>query len=110
MIIKAGIFLVLVSLCVPVISSAQSTGSTASSIESLNLQDIADESIVVLSKEETGLAGYLNVKYAFVDSVCGGGVQLVHYSGPAFDLNDPIMLKNELRQCSGHTYDSGGDD
>jgi hypothetical protein len=110
MIVKVSIFVVLAFFCVPVVSSAQSSGSSASSIESLNLQDIADESIVMLSKEESGTPGYISAKYAFIHGACPGRVQLVHYSGPGFDVNDRTVLKNEQKKCSQQSYDEGSDE
>jgi hypothetical protein len=99
MILKASIFVVLVSLCVPPVSFAQSSGSTATSIENLNLQDIAEDSIVVLSKNETGVPGYIHAKYVYVHTACPGRAQLVDYYGAEFDVNDRAVRWNELRQC-----------
>jgi hypothetical protein len=110
MIVKASVFVVLVFLCVPSVSFAQSSGSAANSIESLNLQDIADDSIVMLSKEETGVPGYIHAKYAFIHGACPGRVQLVDYSGPAFDVNDRTVLKNEQKKCSQQAYDESSNE
>jgi hypothetical protein len=56
------------------------------------------------------MAGYINVQYAFVHSDCPGGAQVVYYSGPAFDIKDPAVLKNERKKCSHSMYETGGDD
>jgi hypothetical protein len=110
MTVKAGILVILVSLCAPVVSFAQSSGTSGNSIESLNIRDIADDSIVVLSKDDSGTSGYVNIKYAFIHAACADGVQLIHYSGPAFDVNDRTVLKNEQKRCSQRTYDESSDD
>lgn len=110
MVAKARVLIVLLSLCVPVISLAQSSGSGADAAKSLYLQDVADGSIVMLSKEDSGMSGYINAQYAFVHSDCPGGAQVVYYTGPAFDIKDPVVLKNERRKCSHSMYESSGDD
>ena len=66
MIKKMAAFIVLAFLAVPFASLAQSPSSPEKSIENLNVTDIADDSIVVLSKEETDVPGYVHEKYAFL--------------------------------------------
>jgi hypothetical protein len=110
MILRAGIIAILFSLSVPLASLAQSSGSTEKSIQNLNLQDIAEDSVIVLSKEESGIAGYFLTEYAYIDSACPDGIQLVFYSGPTVDINDRSLRLNEQRLCSQRVYDSGGDD
>lgn len=67
------IFLVLISLSVPVLSLAQSSGGATNSLESLDLRDVANDSIVMVSKEEAGTSGYINAQYVYVHSDCPGG-------------------------------------
>jgi hypothetical protein len=81
------------------VSFAQSTGDT-NSPESINLADVPDESIVVLSKQESGIPGYVFVKYAFVHSDCSGGYQLIEHYGAPFDVNDPTIRRAERKYCS----------
>ena len=52
-------FIVLAFLAVPFASFAQSPTSPEKSIENLNVVDIPEDSIVVLSQEETGEPGYV---------------------------------------------------
>jgi hypothetical protein len=99
MIMKSGVLVAMLFLVAPVASLAQNS-STVSSVESLNLADIADDSIVVLSKDEAGVSGYVHVKYAYIHADCPGGLQLVHYSGSAFDPNDRSLRRREYQQCS----------
>jgi hypothetical protein len=110
MVAKVRIVVMLTLLCVPLMALAQSSGQASNSGESLYLQDVADGSIVMLSKEDSAMAGYINVQYAFVHSDCPGGAQVVYYSGPAFDIKDPAVLKNERKKCSHSMYETGGDD
>ena len=52
---KMFIFIVVTFLAVPFASFAQSPSTLEKSIENLSVTDIADDSIVVLSQEETGI-------------------------------------------------------
>ena len=62
---KMFAFIVLAFLVVPYPSFAQSPNSPERSIENLSATDIADDSIIVLSQEETFVPGYIHQKYAF---------------------------------------------
>jgi hypothetical protein len=97
---KLVAFLVLAVLAVPFVSMAQSSGAARSN-ESLSTADIADDSIVVLSKAETGIPGYVNQKYAYA---CFGELRLVDYYGPAFETNDPKVLEFERSMCTRGWY------
>jgi hypothetical protein len=99
-----------VSLSVPLVALAQSSGGTEKSVQNLNLQDIAEDSVIVLSKEESGIAGYFQTEYAYIDSACPDGIQLVFYSGPTVDINDRSLRLNERKLCTHRVYDSGGGD
>jgi len=99
-----AVVLVVIILFAPAVSLSQESGSVTS-IETLNLADIADDSIVVLSKNESGIPGVVNVKYAYVNSVCSGGVQLVDYYGSEFDPNDRSLRRSEVRRCSEDSHD-----
>ena len=106
MIRKMAAFIVLAFLAVPFASLAQSPSSPEKSIESLNTMDISEDSIVVLSKEETGVPGYVHEKYAYN---CGGEFRLVDYYGSAFDPKDQSVLRVERQMCSRqqmNDYDS----
>ena len=97
MIRKMAAFIVLAFLAVPFASLAQSPSSPEKSIESLNTMDISEDSIVVLSKEETGVPGYVHQKYAYL---CSGEFRLVDYYGSPFDSNDQSVLRFERQMCS----------
>jgi hypothetical protein len=94
---KMFAFIVLAFLAVPFVSLAQSPSSPQKSIENLNVADIPSNSIVVLSQEETDVAGYFHQKYAFR---CLGGLKLVDYYGPAFDPKDRDVLWFERIMCA----------
>lgn len=104
--IKIGVFGALMAiLYLPVAAYAQDLGGSVKSIE-----DIPDGTIVVISKEETGIPGYLHEKYVFVDSNCPGGLEPVDYYGPAIDPNDPNLHMLERRVCASLRLDvSDGD-
>jgi hypothetical protein len=97
MVKKIAAFIVLAFLAVPFASLAQSPTSPEKSIENLNIADVADGSIVVVSKEETGVPGYVHQKYAFN---CLGELRLVDYYGAAFEPNDQNVLQFESMLCS----------
>ena len=58
----------------------------------------ANGSIVIVSKEETDVAGYVHTKYAFVDQKCGA-VLVDHYGAP-IDPNDRKLREIEQRACT----------
>ena len=95
--LKAAAFIVLAFLAVPFASFAQSPSSPEKSIENLTVTDIADDSIFVLSTEETGVPGYVHEKYAFN---CFGELKLVDYYGSAFDPKDQDVLQFERAMCA----------
>jgi len=94
---KMFAFIVVAFLAVPFVSLAQSPTSPERSIENLNVADIPSNSIVVLSQEETDVAGYFHQKYTFR---CLGGLKLVDYYGPAFDPKDRDVLWFERIMCA----------
>jgi len=96
---KIVTFLVIAVLALPFVSLAQ-TGASRS-IESLSAADIADDSIVVLSKTETGVPGYVNQKYAYS---CLGELNVVDYYGPAFETNDRKILDFERSLCARNVF------
>src|SRR5262249_22538390 len=98
-------FIVLAFLAVPFVALAQSSIS----LETLNAVDIPQDSIVVLSQEETGVPGYIHEKYAFS---CLGELRLVDYYGSAFDPKDPDVLPVERGMRPGqkmNDYDGSSD-
>jgi len=97
MIKKMAVFVVLAFLLVPFASFGQSPSSPQKSIENLSVTDIPDNSIVVLSQEDTGLPGYVHTKYAFN---CFGALRLVDYYGAAFDPSNKDVLQFESMMCS----------
>jgi len=86
-------FIVVAFLAVPFASFAQSPWG---SIENLGAY-VPEDSIVVLSREETGEPGYVHEKYAFY---CLGELRLVDYYGSAFDPKDQDVFEFERIMCS----------
>ena len=87
-------FIVVAFLAVPLASFAQSPWG---SLETLSVTDIPEDSIVVLSREETDIPGYVHQKYAFR---CLGELRLVDYYGSAFDPKDQDVLQFERMMCA----------
>jgi hypothetical protein len=94
---KLAAFIVLAPLIMPLASLAQSPANPENSIENLNVADIADDSIVVLSSEETGVPGYVHQKYAFL---CLGELSLVDHYGAPINPEDQNLLQFERQMCS----------
>jgi hypothetical protein len=110
MITKIAVFGVLSFLLLPVTSFAQNGGFGNS--EKLNIADIPNGSIVVLSKEAADTSGYVHERYAFVDRSCLGGIQFVDHYGPPVDPRDPSIISSERAQCEDSRYrnlEEGGD-
>jgi hypothetical protein len=101
---KLAAFIVLTFLVVPFVSLAQSA-SPAKSIENLSVADIAEDSIVVLSKEETGVPGYVRQQYAFN---CFGELQVTDYYGAPIDPKDPKVVGFERKMCSQRYFSDDG--
>jgi hypothetical protein len=102
-------FIVLAFLALPFASFAQSPSIPEKSIENLTVTDIADNSIVMLSQEETGVPGYVHAKYAFN---CFGELRLVDYYGSAFDPKGKDVIQFESAMCSrqqNNDYDTSND-
>lgn len=98
---KTAAFIVLAFLALPFGALAQSPSSSTNSIENLNVADIGDDSIVVISKEETGVPGYVHQKYAYA---CFGEWNLVDYYGAAFESNDQNILQLERSMCARQQF------
>jgi hypothetical protein len=110
MIIKIAAFGLVSFLLLPITSFAQNGGF--GNFEKLNIADIPNGSIVVLSKETADTPGYVHERYAFVDQSCVGGIQFVDHYGPPVDPKDPITLSSERAQCEDSRYrnlEEGGD-
>ena len=89
---KMFAFIVVAFLAVPFASLAQSPN--------LSVRDIPEDSVVVLSKEEADVPGYIHAKYAFR---CLSELMLADYYGPTFDPKDQQVLQLERIECS-HRY------
>src|SRR5215475_9774859 len=102
-------FFIAAFLALPLASWAQSPSSSEKSIANLSVTDIADNSIVVLSQEDTGVPGYVHTKYAFN---CFGVLRLVDYYGSAIDPSNKDVLQFESMMCSrqqNNDYDGSND-
>jgi hypothetical protein len=99
-----GFFIVLTFLAVPFVSLAQSP-TAEKSVANLNIADIADASIVVLSTDESGVAGYVHQQYAFL---CFGQWEIVDHYGASIDAKDQNVLLSEHRMCSQRTRSDEG--
>jgi hypothetical protein len=107
MIKKMILLVVLALLVMPFASLAQSPAAPAKSIQDLSATDVADDSITVLSKGDTGVPGYVHQQYAFL---CFGVLQLTDYYGVPLDPKDENALRLERQMCAKqHFADDGSD-
>lgn len=104
MIKKLALFIVLTLLAAPFASLAQSPGK---SIQNLSAADVADNSIVVLSKEESGVPGYARQQYAIN---CFGELQVIDYYGAPVDPKDQQTILAERRMCARLIFGDDTDD
>jgi hypothetical protein len=104
MIRKTGVIGVLMAiLFLPLAAHGQDVGRSGD----INIADVADNSIVVISQEETDIPGYVHEKYAFVSVACfPSGLQLVDYYGPPINPNDPSLLIREGAMCSDRSFET----
>ena len=102
MITKVTVLSVLSFLLLPIASFAD-VGFRNSS-ENLNIAEIPNGSIVVLSKETSNTPGFVHERYAYVNRSCIGGVQFVDRYGTPIDPKDPSMLASERAQCEDSRY------
>ena len=110
MIRKIGFFGLVAFLFLPVASFAQSPADSMDPAERLDISDIPTNSIVVLSKEESDVPGYVHQKYAFVSQACPGRVQIVDRHGAPIDPKDADLLLFESQQCTFLQYRDTGDE
>jgi hypothetical protein len=95
---------VMAILFLPVVAFSQNVGGRVNTIEDLNTGDIPNDSIVVLSEENTDIPGFVHEKYAFVDQDCPGGFQIVDHYGPPVDPRDPNLHQSEHAECNELRY------
>jgi len=80
-------------------SNAYAQSRTPSgTLENIQASDHSNGSIVVISKEETDVPGYVRMQYAFVDQSCGA--ILVDHYGPPINPNDKELKQVEQRMCT----------
>ena len=81
--------------------------SAAAYADSVSVTDPTYGSIVMLSKEETGIPGYYHQKYVYDHPECLGAVP-VDYYGPAIDPTNVEVLKFERRMCASSFWGRDG--
>jgi len=84
--------------CLSSVSYAESVGNSSAG------------TIVVISKEETGVPGYFHQKYVFSHPDCEGSVPVDFY-GPEVNPNDPQIIASEQKMCAENRWfgDGSGD-
>ena len=81
-------------------------GQDLSRSEDINTANIANNTFVVISEEDTGIAGYVHQRYAFVGAACPDGFQIVDYYGAPIDRNDASLQIRERSMCSDLALDT----
>ena len=70
------------------------------SIEDINTADLPNNSVMIISKDETDLPGYVHERFVFVHQDCPGGAQIVDRYGPPINPTDPNLRQFERAQCA----------
>jgi hypothetical protein len=85
-------------------------GQDLSRSEDINTENVPNNSFMVISEEETGVAGYVHQKYAFVSAACPAGFQIIDYYGAPIDRNDASLQIRERSMCSDLSFDAADGD
>jgi len=97
---KIAAFAVVTALLfLPIAAFAQNVREPVKSIEDINTADMPNDSIVVISKDNTDLPGYVHERFVFVHEDCPGGARIVDRYGPPVDPKDPNLQQFERTQC-----------
>lgn len=68
---------------------------------------VPNDSIVILSTQETRIPGYVHQQYLYVDEDCPGS-KIVDRYGPPIDPGDPAVHMEEHSMCLNSRDDGGG--
>jgi hypothetical protein len=80
-------------------------GQDLSRSEDINTTNVANNTFVLISEEDTGVPGYVHQRYAFVSAACPGGFQIIDYYGAPIDRNDASLQIRERSMCSDLSFD-----
>jgi hypothetical protein len=85
-------------------------GQDLSRSEDINTANVANNTFMVISEEETGVPGYVHERYAFVSQACPAGFQIIDYYGAPIDRNDASLQIRERSMCSDLALDTADGD
>ena len=85
-------------------------GQDSSRSEDINTANVANNSFVILSEEETDIPGYFHQRYAFVSQACPAGFHIIDYYGAPIDRNDASLQIRERSLCSDLAFDAADGD
>ena len=85
-------------------------GQDSSRSEDVNTANVAHDSFVIISEEETEVPGYVHQRYAFVSPACPAGVHIIDHYGAPIDPNDASLQIRERTMCSGLSLDTADGD
>ena len=104
---KIGLIAVLVAiLSLPLAVFAQDSSRS----EDVNTANVAPNSFVILSQEETEIPGYVHQRYAFVSPACPAGFHIIDHYGAPIDPNDSGLQIRERSMCSDLAFDTADGD
>ena len=107
MVRKMGLITVLMAiLSLPLAAFAQDSSRS----EDVNTANVAPNSFVILSEEETEIPGYFHQRYAFVSPACPAGFQIIDHYGAPIDRNDASLLIRERSMCTDLSFDAADGD
>ena len=107
MIRKIGVIGVLMAiLFLPLVAHGQDLSRS----EDVNTANVAPNSFVMLSEEETEVPGYFHQRYAFVSPACPAGFHIIDHYGAPIDPNDSSLQIRERSMCSDLSLDTADGD
>ena len=80
-------------------------GQDLSRSEDINTANVANNTFVLISEDDTGVPGYVHQRYAFVSHACPAGFQIIDYYGAPIDRNDASLQIRERSMCSDLSFD-----
>jgi hypothetical protein len=110
MVTKISLFGVLMAILYLPVGAYGQDLSPVQSVEGINIAHIPNDTIMVISQDETDTPGYVHQKYAYINQACPGGFQIVDYYGAPVDPNDASLQTRERSMCSDLAFDRADGD
>jgi hypothetical protein len=90
--------IIILAISLIVANAAAENQNVNKKFDDVQATDHSNGSIVIISREESDVPGYVHMKYAFIDQSCGA--ILVDRFGPAINPSDRELKQIEQRMCT----------